>query len=126
MLWLARCTGHSRAPSSAACQSLWCMERHEAPPLFKHDQESNPNSTRSRSCKTQFQSNEHNACIDNALSHLYGMRILQLRMSRVTEEKLQQLNMDYPLNEHSRELYKVRLGFEESFDDDDVDDEEKA
>ncbi|MCD9642537.1 hypothetical protein HAX54_029392, partial [Datura stramonium] len=31
---------------------------------------------------------KRNACIDNVLSHLYGMQMLQLRMSGVTEEQL--------------------------------------
>ncbi|MCD9639165.1 hypothetical protein HAX54_023522 [Datura stramonium] len=43
----------------------------------------------------------------------------ELRMSGVIEEKLQQLNMDNPLSEHSRALYKVGPGFEEPFCDDD-------
>ncbi|MCD7447058.1 hypothetical protein HAX54_022408 [Datura stramonium] len=33
--------------------------------------------------------NEHNACIDTVLKHLYDMQMLHLRMSRVTKEKLQ-------------------------------------
>ncbi|MCD7464338.1 hypothetical protein HAX54_052532 [Datura stramonium] len=33
--------------------------------------------------------NEHNARIDNMLSHIYGMQMLQLRMNGVTEEQLQ-------------------------------------
>ncbi|MCE0482452.1 hypothetical protein HAX54_041242 [Datura stramonium] len=48
--------------------------------------------------------NECNARIDNMLSHLYGMQILQLRMNGVTEEQLQQLNLDYPLSEPFVEL----------------------
>ncbi|MCD9560239.1 hypothetical protein HAX54_018743 [Datura stramonium] len=42
------------------------------------------------------------------------------------KEHLHQLNMDYPLSEHLRSLYRVGLGFEESFDDDDATDEEQA
>ncbi|MCD7462597.1 hypothetical protein HAX54_048878, partial [Datura stramonium] len=57
--------------------------------------------------------NNHNAQIDNMLSHLYGMQMLQLRINRVAEEKLQQLNMDYPLSEHLRALCRVGPGFEE-------------
>ncbi|MCD9638493.1 hypothetical protein HAX54_022493 [Datura stramonium] len=41
-----------------------------------------------------------------------------LRMNRVTEEQLQQLNMDYPLSEHSRALCRVGPRFEEPLDDD--------
>ncbi|MCD7455738.1 hypothetical protein HAX54_029382 [Datura stramonium] len=48
--------------------------------------------------------NERNAQIDNILSHLYDMQMLQLRMNGVTKEQLQQLNMDYLLSEHSRAL----------------------
>ncbi|MCD7450304.1 hypothetical protein HAX54_005146 [Datura stramonium] len=62
--------------------------------------------------------NEHNARIDNMLSHLYGMQMLQLRMNGVTEEQLQQLNLDYPLSEHSRPFYRVGPGFEKPIDDD--------
>ncbi|MCE3049472.1 hypothetical protein HAX54_044935 [Datura stramonium] len=61
---------------------------------------------------------ERNARIGNMLPHLYGMQILQLRMNGVTQEKLQQLNMDYPLSEHSRALCRVGLGFEEPINDD--------
>ncbi|MCD9644031.1 hypothetical protein HAX54_032001 [Datura stramonium] len=39
-----------------------------------------------------------------------------LRMSGVTEEQLQQLNMDYPLSEHSRTLYRVGPSFEDPID----------
>ncbi|MCD7449189.1 hypothetical protein HAX54_050073 [Datura stramonium] len=54
--------------------------------------------------------NERNARIDNMLSHLYGMQILQLWMNDVIEEQLQQLNIDYPLSEHSQDLCKVGPG----------------
>ncbi|MCD7468186.1 hypothetical protein HAX54_006148 [Datura stramonium] len=43
--------------------------------------------------------NDHNAQIDNMLSHLYSMQMLQLRMDGMTKEQLQQLNIDYPLSE---------------------------
>ncbi|MCD7454179.1 hypothetical protein HAX54_023893 [Datura stramonium] len=66
---------------------------------------------------------ERSMCTNNILSHLYGMQMLQLRMSNVIEE---QLNTDYPLSEHSRALYRVGLGFKELFDDDDATDEEQA
>ncbi|MCD7472261.1 hypothetical protein HAX54_013290, partial [Datura stramonium] len=62
--------------------------------------------------------NERNARIDNMLSHLYGMQMLQLRMNGVTEEKLQQLNIDYPMSEHSRALCRVGPGYKEPLDDD--------
>ncbi|MCD9637557.1 hypothetical protein HAX54_020924, partial [Datura stramonium] len=52
---------------------------------------------------------EFNVHIDNILSHLSVMKTLQLRMSRVTTEQLQQLNIDYPLSEHSRALCKLGL-----------------
>ncbi|MCD9643983.1 hypothetical protein HAX54_031895, partial [Datura stramonium] len=48
-----------------------------------------------------FSINERNTRIDNMLIHLYGMQMLQLRMNGVTEEKIQQLYMDYPLIKHS-------------------------
>ncbi|MCD7461884.1 hypothetical protein HAX54_047337 [Datura stramonium] len=54
------------------------------------------------------------------------MQMLQLRMSGVAKEQLQQLNMDYPLSEHSRALCRVGPGSEEPFDDDDATDEEQA
>ncbi|MCD9558845.1 hypothetical protein HAX54_016472 [Datura stramonium] len=73
-----------------------------------------------------FSVNEHNALIDNILSHLYGMQMLQLRMNSVTEEQLQQLNMDYPLSEHSRALCKVGTGFEEPIDDEVATEDEMA
>ncbi|MCD7459607.1 hypothetical protein HAX54_041436 [Datura stramonium] len=47
-----------------------------------------------------------------------------LRMSGVTEEQLQQLNMNYPLSEHSRALYRVGPGFEEPINYDDTTNEE--
>ncbi|MCE3215355.1 hypothetical protein HAX54_002077 [Datura stramonium] len=62
--------------------------------------------------------NERNARTDNMLSHLYGMQMLQLRMHGVTEEKLQQHNIDYPLSEHSRALCRFGPGYEEPLDDD--------
>ncbi|MCE0481322.1 hypothetical protein HAX54_039001 [Datura stramonium] len=62
--------------------------------------------------------NERNVRIDNILSHLYGIQILQLRMNGLMEEQLQQLNIDYPLREHSRAFFNVCLGYEEPFDDD--------
>ncbi|MCD9558618.1 hypothetical protein HAX54_016066, partial [Datura stramonium] len=49
-----------------------------------------------------------------------------LRMNGVTEEQLQQLNIDYPLSEHSRALCKVRPGYEEPFDDDVAKEDEMA
>ncbi|MCE3216542.1 hypothetical protein HAX54_006842 [Datura stramonium] len=70
--------------------------------------------------------NKHNTQIDNMLSHLYGMKMLQLRMNGVTEEKLQQLNMDYPLREHSRDLCRVGPGFEDLLDDDVAKEDEMA
>ncbi|MCD7450681.1 hypothetical protein HAX54_007967 [Datura stramonium] len=62
--------------------------------------------------------NERNARIDNMFIHLYGMQMLQLRMNGVIEEQLKQLNIDYPLSEHSRTLYSVGPGQEEPLDDD--------
>ncbi|MCD7449318.1 hypothetical protein HAX54_051258 [Datura stramonium] len=62
--------------------------------------------------------NECNVRIDNMLSHLYGMQMLQLRMNGMIEEQLQQLNMDYPLSEHSRALCRAGPGYEEPLDDD--------
>ncbi|MCD9560992.1 hypothetical protein HAX54_019859 [Datura stramonium] len=41
-----------------------------------------------------------------------------LRMNGVTEEQLQQLNIDYPLSEHSRALCTVVPRYEEPLDDD--------
>ncbi|MCD9560861.1 hypothetical protein HAX54_019680 [Datura stramonium] len=41
-----------------------------------------------------------------------------LRMNGVTEEQLQQLNIDYPLSEHLRALCRVGPGYEEPLDDD--------
>ncbi|MCE3050888.1 hypothetical protein HAX54_048355 [Datura stramonium] len=52
------------------------------------------------------------------LSHLYGMQMLQLRMNGVTEAQPQQLNIDYPLSEHSRALCRVGPGYKEPLDDD--------
>ncbi|MCE0481358.1 hypothetical protein HAX54_039040 [Datura stramonium] len=63
---------------------------------------------------------ECHAQTDNILSHIYDMKMLQLRMNGVTEERLQQLNMDYPLSEHSRDLCRVGPIFEEPLDDDDA------
>ncbi|MCD7463677.1 hypothetical protein HAX54_051121 [Datura stramonium] len=40
------------------------------------------------------------------------------RMNGVTEEQLQQLNMDYPMSKHSRALCRVGPRFEEPLDDD--------
>ncbi|MCE0481933.1 hypothetical protein HAX54_040146 [Datura stramonium] len=54
------------------------------------------------------------------------MLMLQLRMSRVTEEQLQKLNIDYLLSEHLIVQCRVGPGFEESFDDDDPTDNEQA
>ncbi|MCD7448530.1 hypothetical protein HAX54_043460 [Datura stramonium] len=62
--------------------------------------------------------NERNARIDNMLSHLYGMQMLQLRMNGVTEEQLQHLNIDYTLSKHSRALCRVGPGYEEPLDGD--------
>ncbi|MCD9641464.1 hypothetical protein HAX54_027659 [Datura stramonium] len=70
--------------------------------------------------------NERNVQIDNMLSHLYGMQMLQLRMNGVTEEQLQQLNIDYPLSEHSRALCRVGPGYEEPLDDDVATEDEMA
>ncbi|MCD9642838.1 hypothetical protein HAX54_029871 [Datura stramonium] len=67
---------------------------------------------------------EHYARFDNMSSHLYDMQMLQLRMNSVTEEKLQQLNMDYLLSEHTRALCGVGPGFEKPLDDDGSIDEE--
>ncbi|MCD9558368.1 hypothetical protein HAX54_015718 [Datura stramonium] len=41
-----------------------------------------------------------------------------LRMNRVTEQQLQQLNIDYPLSEHLRALCRVGPRYEEPLDDD--------
>ncbi|MCE3049642.1 hypothetical protein HAX54_045457, partial [Datura stramonium] len=49
-----------------------------------------------------------------------------LRMSRVTEEQLQQLNIYYPLSERSKALFRVVSEFQEPFDEDDSLDEEQA
>ncbi|MCE0480891.1 hypothetical protein HAX54_038119 [Datura stramonium] len=62
--------------------------------------------------------NECNARIDNMLSHLYGMQMLQLRLNGVTEEQVQQLNIDYPLSKHSRAFCRVCPGYEEPLDED--------
>ncbi|MCD9646558.1 hypothetical protein HAX54_036478 [Datura stramonium] len=72
--------------------------------------------------------NEHNARIDNMLSHLYDMQSSTslLRMNGVTEEQLQQLNMDYPMSEHSRALCRVGPGYEEPLDDDVVTEDQMA
>ncbi|MCD7454060.1 hypothetical protein HAX54_023377 [Datura stramonium] len=69
--------------------------------------------------------NEH-ARIDNVLSHLYGMQIIQMRMRGVKEELLQQLNINYPLSEHSRAFCRVGPILEEPFDDDDPNNDEQA
>ncbi|MCE0481509.1 hypothetical protein HAX54_039310 [Datura stramonium] len=69
---------------------------------------------------------ERNTCFDNVLSLLYGMQMLQLRISRVMKEQLQPLNMDYLLSEHSRSLCRAWPGFKEPFDNDNATDEEKA
>ncbi|MCD9640840.1 hypothetical protein HAX54_026545 [Datura stramonium] len=66
---------------------------------------------------------ERNAHINNILSHLYVMQMLQLRMCRVTEEQQQQLN---PLRAHSRALCRVGPCFEEPFDEDDPTNDEQA
>ncbi|MCE2055487.1 hypothetical protein HAX54_042728 [Datura stramonium] len=67
---------------------------------------------------------EHKVHIDSVLNHLYGMQMLYLRMSRVIDEQLRQLNMDYPLIKHSRALCRVGTDLEEPFDDDRATDEE--
>ncbi|MCD9638554.1 hypothetical protein HAX54_022577, partial [Datura stramonium] len=54
------------------------------------------------------------------------MQMLQLRMNGGTEEQLQHVIMDYPLNEHSRALCRVGPGFEEPLDDDDATEKEQA
>ncbi|MCD9646824.1 hypothetical protein HAX54_037010 [Datura stramonium] len=64
--------------------------------------------------------------IDNMLSHLYGMQMLQLKMNEVTEEQLQQLNMDHPLSEHSRAFCRIGPRFEHPLDDDMATDEEMS
>ncbi|MCD7455115.1 hypothetical protein HAX54_027019 [Datura stramonium] len=69
---------------------------------------------------------EHHTRFDNMLIHLYNMQMLQLGMNGVKEEQLQQLNMDYPLSEHSRALCRFRPGFDEPLDDDDATDKEQA
>ncbi|MCD7471559.1 hypothetical protein HAX54_012056 [Datura stramonium] len=66
---------------------------------------------------------ERNARIDNVLSHLYKMLMLQLRMSEVTKE---QLNINYPLTEHFKALCRVGPGFREPFNHDDPTNYEKA
>ncbi|MCD7455697.1 hypothetical protein HAX54_029173 [Datura stramonium] len=65
--------------------------------------------------EVNYKPSEWNARIDNILSHLYRMQMLQMRMSGVTEE---QLNIDYQLSKHSRSLYRVGPDFKEPFDDD--------
>ncbi|MCD7462478.1 hypothetical protein HAX54_048633, partial [Datura stramonium] len=75
---------------------------------------------------TMLSISERSPHIDNVLSHLYGMKMLQLRICGVTEKQLQQLNMEYPLSEHSRALHKVGPSFEEPFDYDDATDKEHA
>ncbi|MCD9560299.1 hypothetical protein HAX54_018822 [Datura stramonium] len=50
----------------------------------------------------------------------------KLRMSGVIEEQLQQLNIDYPLSEHSRSLCRDGPEFEDPFYDDDATNDEKA
>ncbi|MCD7470247.1 hypothetical protein HAX54_009967 [Datura stramonium] len=52
------------------------------------------------------------------------MQMLQLRMNGVTEEQLQQLNIDYPLSEHSRSFCRVEPEFKEPLDDDVATDDE--
>ncbi|MCD9639161.1 hypothetical protein HAX54_023518, partial [Datura stramonium] len=47
-------------------------------------------------------------------------------MITVTTEQLQQLNIDYTLSEHFRDLCKVEQNFEEPFDDDDAIDDTQA
>ncbi|MCD7473268.1 hypothetical protein HAX54_015046 [Datura stramonium] len=47
-----------------------------------------------------------------------------LRMNGLIEEKLLQLNMDYPFSEYSRALCRGGPGFDEPLDDDDATDEE--
>ncbi|MCD9642064.1 hypothetical protein HAX54_028662 [Datura stramonium] len=48
----------------------------------------------------------------------YGPRGVDLRMNGVTEEQLQQINIDYPLSEHSQALYRVGPRYKEPLDDD--------
>ncbi|MCD7472283.1 hypothetical protein HAX54_013345 [Datura stramonium] len=50
----------------------------------------------------------------------------KLRMNGVTEEQLQQLNIDYPLREHSIPLYRGGPRFEEPLDDNDATYEEQT
>ncbi|MCD7470404.1 hypothetical protein HAX54_010268 [Datura stramonium] len=76
-------------------------------------QEVKGNSRGIRGCK-------HSTITTKALWAALGHRL----MSKVTEELLQQLNMDYTLREHLRALYKVGPSFKEPFDDDDSIDEE--
>ncbi|MCD9559512.1 hypothetical protein HAX54_017511 [Datura stramonium] len=66
---------------------------------------------------------ERYARIDDMLIHLYDMKMVQLIMNFVIEEQLQQLNMDYPLTENSKDLCRVGLGFEEPLNDDIATDE---
>ncbi|MCD9639613.1 hypothetical protein HAX54_024248 [Datura stramonium] len=54
----------------------------------------------------------------------YGLR--WQRMNGVIEEKLQQLNIDYPLSEHSRALCRVGPGYEEPLDVDVATEDEMA
>ncbi|MCD7448788.1 hypothetical protein HAX54_046324 [Datura stramonium] len=54
------------------------------------------------------------------------LRRARLRMNGVTAEKLEQLNMDYPLGEHSKDFCRVCLGFEDILDDEDTIDEEQV
>ncbi|MCD7472654.1 hypothetical protein HAX54_013953 [Datura stramonium] len=52
---------------------------------------------------------ERNAKNDSYQSHIYGIAILQLRLSR-------RLNAYYPLNEHARARCRVRAEYEEPVD----------
>ncbi|MCD7457958.1 hypothetical protein HAX54_036675 [Datura stramonium] len=61
-------------------------------------------------------------CIEASLSE----EGVESRMNEVSEEQLQQLNIDYSLSEPSRALCRVGSSFEELFDDNDPTDDEKT
>lgn len=56
---------------------------------------------------------ERHACDESFFRHLYGMtRFTMMRGGRVpTAAELQQLDYDYPMNEHAREMYWSRCIF---------------
>ncbi|MCE0480765.1 hypothetical protein HAX54_037873 [Datura stramonium] len=53
------------------------------------------------------------------------LRQARVKKGGVMEEQLWQLNINYPLSENSRALYRFRPKFEEPFDGDDATNDEK-